>query len=562
MSKDAEDRTRHRPSRRQALGGALGATFLTAGCSLTEPEQSPQKESASAQESLPPENSDQPDGQRAAALSSYGANTGHPLATEAAMLVLRRGGNAVDAAIAAAFADAVMQPASSGIGGGGVSIVVRGGTRANHDYREVVAQNGKVPSSGVGTPGFVAGMADLRHRYGTQEWSVLLEPAIAIAQDGGPVSRYFAETLATSRGRRVVRGLDQFHRKDGDVLKRGDILVQKDLAATMRRLAEDGPGAFYDGALTPHLTRVPGLDAASLKGYEVQHGAPAAGDLGEVTFLSGAPALPGGAIIQMAQIAEALGIGAVDGDSAEFIDMQSRGWQVAERSVHRWFGDPDFVKVPLDEITDRDRNAAIARTLKREPRARTGPGASGDPNTTHISVVDDSGMAISMTNTITSYWGSQTYVGGFFLNDQLGRFGLIGTGDANRPEPGRRSVTWSSPSMVLDRRGRPILVIGAPGGSQIPNTTASVVLRWALLGEGLDVAVPAPRFKLDNGLMRLESSRHVAALERLGYRTRVMPKSYRASWGSVQALAVDWRARTIGGVADTRRSAGVDVSQT
>ncbi len=554
MSTDASrDRRPALPTRRQALGGLVGSTFLVAGCTTTEPDRPEPSATASPAPSSPPP-------PPPPALGGHGANTGHPLATEAAMAVLARGGNAVDAAIAAAFADAVMQPASSGIGGGGVSIVVRGDERANHDYREVVARSGKVPASGVGVPGFVAGMADLRDRYGTRPWAELLEPAIAIAQDGAPVSRYFAETLATERGRRVVRDLDHFHRKGGDILRQGDTLVQKGLAATMRLLADEGPDVFYDGALARDLARVDGLDAATLKGYSIQHSSPAEGRLGDHTFLSGAPALPGGAIIQMAQVAEALGIGEVDGDSAEFIDLQSRGWQVAERSVHRWFGDPDFVDVPLDRITDRDRNAALAKTLERDPRAITGRGGSGDPNTTHISVVDRDGMAVSMTNTITSYWGSQTYVGGFFLNDQLGRFDLIGDGKANRPEPGRRSVTWSSPSMVLDAKGRPALVIGAPGGSQIPNTTASVVLRWVLLGQSLEKAVPAPRFKLDNGLMRLESSRHVGALEKLGYRTRVMPKSYRASWGSVQALALDWDAGAVSGVADTRRSAGVAVS--
>ncbi|WP_404380383.1 gamma-glutamyltransferase [Knoellia locipacati] len=540
------------PSRRQAISGLVGTTLLAAGCSDDRSEPTPPTPTGTTSHEAPP---------RPPALGAHGANTGHPLATEAAMDVLRRGGNAVDAAIAAGFADAVMQPASSGIGGGGVSIVVHGDQRANHDYREVVARSGKVPASGVGTPGFVAGMADLHERYGTQKWADLLEPAITIAENGGPVSGYLAETLATGRGRRVVRGLDHFHRKDGTVLRRGDTLVQKELASTMRVLAAEGASAFYNGALTPRLIRVPGLDAASLDAYAIQHSVPASGGLGGFTFLSGAPALPGGAIIQMAQIAEALGIGEVAADSHEFIDMQSRGWQVAERSVHRWFGDPDFVDVPLDSITDRARNAALAKTLKREPAAKTGPDNSGDPNTTHISVVDADGMAISMTNTITSYWGSQTYTAGFFLNDQLGRFDLIGNGTANRPQPGRRSVTWSSPSMVLDSTGRPALVIGAPGGSQIPNTTASVVLRWALLGQSLEQAVPAARFKLDNGLMRLESARHVTALEKLGYRTRVMPKSYRASWGSVQALAVDWESRAVSGVADTRRSAGVAVSK-
>lgn len=555
MNANGHDRRRGLLTRREALTGLAATTFIAAGCSNDEgdrpsPPQAGSQTSQRSNPSTPPP----------PALGAHGANTGHPFATDAAMNVLAKGGNAIDAAIAAAFADAVMQPASSGIGGGGVTIVARGDEIANHDYREVVAASGKVPESGVGAPGFVAGMVDLHERYGTQPWESLLAPAIAIAENGGPVSRYLAETLATTRGRRVVRDLKQFHRKDGTVLRRGDMLVQKDLAATMRTLASEGADAFYAGPLTRELTRVPGLDAATLKGYRIQHSVPARGRLGRYTFLSGAPALPGGAIIQMAQIAEALGIGQVRADSAEFIDMQSRGWQVAERSVHRWFGDPSFVDVPLEIITDRAKNAALAKTLTREPRAKTGPDSTGDPNTTHISIVDADGMAISMTNTVTSYWGSGIYTGGFFLNDQLGRFDLIGDGAANRAQPGRRSVTWSSPSMVLDGDGRPALVTGAPGGSQIPNTTASVVLRWALLGQALEVAVPAPRFKLDNGLMRLESDEHVSALTRLGYRTRVMPKAYRASWGSVQALAVDWEGRSVSGVADPRRSAGVALS--
>lgn len=548
----------NRLTRRGAILGVLGSTLAAAGCSGDGEANRPLATPATP---APSTRAPSPTPTERPLLGAFGANTGHPLATEAAMKVLGSGGNAVDAAIAAAFADAVMQPASSGIGGGGVSIVVRDGQRHNHDYREVVARSGKVPASGVGVPGMVAGMADLHERYGTTPWATLLEPAIAIAEEGGAVSRYLAETLAKSSGRRAVEGLDHFHRADGSVLRQGDRLVQAELGATMRRLAADGPDALYRGALTPALTKVPGLDAATLDAYSIQHSVPAAGRLGDVTLLSGAPALPGGAIIQMCQIAEALGAADVPGDSAEFIDMQSRGWQVAERSVHRWFGDPDFVRVPIGEVTDRARNAALAKKLVREPRARTGPDSTGDPNTTHISVVDEDGLAISMTNTITSYWGSGTYAAGFFLNDQLGRFDLIGGGAANRPEPGRRSVTWSSPSMVLDARNRPVLVIGAPGGSQIPNTTASVVLRWALHGEPLERAVPAPRFKLDNGLLRLESGEHVKALTRLGYRTQVMPRSYRASWGSVQALAVDWDRRRVSGVADTRRSAGVAVSQ-
>ena len=186
--------------------------------------------------------------------------------------------------------------------------------------------------------------------------------------------------------------------------------------------------------------------------------------------------------------------------------------------------------------------------------------APQDANTTHISVIDADGMAVSMTNTVTNYWGSGQYVAGFFLNDQLERFTDIGVDGANTPSPGRRSVTWSSPTMLLDAEGRPVLVIGTPGGRQIPNTTAQVVTMWALHGLSLDEAVPADRFLLADGELRIESDRLAEELRARGYPVRVTPAASKADWGSIQALAIDWDAHTVSGVADTRRSAGVEVA--
>lgn len=535
-------------SRRSVLSMlAAGAT----GLALTACDRDPEQKAGSDTSGAP-----KPGAPSSPTLKNFGVSSGHPKATEAGMSILRRRGNAIDAAIATAFADAVMQPASSGIGGGGVTIVVRGDERKNHDYREVVANNGKIPASGAGTPGFVAGMSYLHDTYGSMKWAALLEPAIGLADDGAEVSRYLADTLARPLGNRVTRTLRHFRRDDGTPLREGDVLIQKDLADAMRLLADGGSDAFYRGPLTDSLIKVPGIDDESLVSYQIQHSTPAGGRLGKYEFLSGAPALPGAAIVQLTQIAQALGIAEVAPNSAEFIDIQSRAWQVADRSVQRWFGDPDFVDVPVDALTDPEKNTAIAKALPRKPLARTSGSYSGAPNTTHISVVDRDGMAVSMTNTITNYWGSGQYVRGFFMNDQLKRFRDIGTGSANRPEPGRRSVTWSSPSMVLDGEGRPVLPIGAPGGRQIPNTTASVVMRWALLGQTLEQAVPAPRFILDNGLLKLESGALQQDLNRMGYRTRVVPAADRANWGSVQALAIDWSSGTVSGVADTRRSAG------
>lgn len=545
---------RHRSARRSArvIGLALTAIVLV-GCTndTAEPPQSP--------DPTPSQAAPSPTAPPAAALGAYGVNSGHPLATRAGMEMLERGGTAVDAAIAAAFADAVMQPASSGIGGGGAAIVVADGAARNYDYREVVNQDGTIPATGTGVPGFVAGMAKLHEDYGSLDWPTLLQPAIEIAESGGPVSAYLAGAINSVLGRAVTAPLPHYKRADGAPLQEGDMLVQVELATTMRTLAQEGPSAFYTGSLVPSLTGVEGIDPQSLAAYTVQESEPPRGRVGDYTMLSGAPALPGAAIIQMVQIAEAAGIAEVDPTSADFVEIQSRAWHVADESVQAFFGDPDFVDVPVERLTDAATNATIASQLPDRPTAdRTS--SDGAYNTTHISVVDPDGIAVSMTNTITNYWGSGQYVAGFFMNDQLERFADVGLGDANRAEPGRRSVTWSSPSMLLDDLQRPVLVIGTPGGRQIPNTTAQVVTLWALHGQELDQAVPAERFMLTDGQMRLESDRLRADLETRGYKVRVTAPEYRANYGSVQALEVDWEARRVHGVADTRRSAGVETA--
>lgn len=498
------------------------------------------------------------------ALGAHGVSSGHPLATRAGMEMLERGGNAVDAAIASAFADSVMQPASSGLGGGGAAIVVVDGVATNYDYRDVVNQAGTIPEGGAGIPGFVAGMQRLHEDYGSLPWADLLAPAIRIAADGAPVSRYLAGSIADRTGQRVTGGLAHFRRPDGGPLQEGDLLVQAELAATMQTVATGGADEFYQGSLVPALTAVPGFDAQSLAAYDVQVAEPAEGPLGGYTVLSGAPALPGAAIIQMLQIAEAAGIAGLPPDSAQFVDLQTRAWQVADTSVQQFFGDPAFVDVPVAELTDPARNAAIAAQLPdtastRAQSAVSDPGEGGG-NTTHISVVDAEGRAVSMTNTITNYWGSGQYVAGFFLNDSLERFWDIGVGENNRPEPGRRSVTWSAPTMVLDGERRPVLVIGTPGGRQIPNVTASVVTRWALHGQDLATAVPADRFVLTSDVLSIETPRLADELTALGWNVRVTPEYNRIRFGSVQALDVDWDARQVTGFADTRRSAGVETA--
>lgn len=483
-------------------------------------------------------------------LGATGVSAGHPRAAEAGLRMLDAGGNAVDAAVAAAFADAVAQPDASGIGGGGAAIVLVDGEVESFDYREVVNQSGVIPPTGTGIPGYTAGLALMHEQHGLLEWSALLQPAIEIAEGGIEVTPHFQRQLAfLPTGPGVT---PQFYGPNGR-LTAGEVLVQAELGATLRIIAAGGADAVSQGELAPAITAVTGVDPGSLAGYAVQRSTPPSGTVGAYEVVSASPPLPGAGLIQMLQIAEGLGIAATAPGSAEFIDLQTRGWRAASDAVETVFGDPDFVDVPTDALTDAEANGVAPAALEGATGLSDDTGGAG--NTTHISVVDGEGNAVSMTNTITSFFGSGTYVRGFFMNDQLERFGDIGRTGANTPSPGRRSVSWSTPTMVLDDEGRVALVVGSPGGRQIPNTLASVITLWGLHGLPLDQAVSAPRFQLlGNGALQLESDAAAGALRAAGYPVQVVTTS--GLYGSAQALAVDWDAGTITGHADTRRAAG------
>ena len=420
--------------------------------------------------------------------------------------MLDQGGNAVDAAIAAAFAVSVVEPYASGIGGGGSALIAdRDGQTEAVDYREVVAQDGQIPASNTGIPGFVAGMAELHEQRGTLEWAELLAPAVEMAEGGVPVTETFVQ-------RRDAGG-----------------------AAATSGLAQFAPG-----------------------GVPVQ-----VGD----EIVSSAAALPGVALIRMMQNLDNGGISEVDPNSVEHIRRVSEEWAGAEQIAQTELGDTDFVDVDYDAILGNGSGSGNADG-EEEPLAMGDAPASDSENmdkpgnTTHITVVDGDGTVVSMTNTLTEFWGSGQEVGGFFLNDQLSRFSTV-TSPNNHPEPGRRSVTWSNPTMVLDGEGRPVLGLGTPGGANILSILGNTLSRWALHGQSLEDAVAAPRFRLDSasGSLLVEQALlddPVAdQLPELGWPTQTAAEGL---FGSVNALEIDWEQGTVSGPTDYRLEAGVVVS--
>ncbi|GAA4476502.1 gamma-glutamyltransferase [Enteractinococcus fodinae] len=547
----------------------LTALVAVVGCAAEpeEPEPAPASPAPPTPEESPSPTeteTSEPASDAAVELEQYGVAAAHPDAVAAGIEILDAGGNAVDAAIATSFAISVVEPYASGIGGGGATLLSGPSVGpVGYDYREKVAVDGNIPDSGTGVPGMVHGMATLHDDHGSMAWDDLLEPAIELASDGFEVTELLAQRFRSDWGPASIEGLDHFH-DGGEPLNAGDTLVQTELAATLTTLAQDGPEAFYTGSIADQLTQVDGLDAETLANYETEDAPPVSGEFGDYEFVSAGPPLPGAAVVQQLQIAEALGAGDAAPGSAAYIDRTSRAWETADQSVSDYFGDPDFVDVPTDQLTDPDANAALA-----EPAAAQSPVPEDGEreeitagNTTHITVVDEDGLVVSMTNTLTSFWGGleSEYVGGFFLNDQLTRFDAIDT-RANQPEPGRKSVSWSAPALVLDDQGRVVLGIGTPGGHTIPNILTSVMVPWALQDAPLQEAIDAPRHSLQNGVLALEGNPSPEVNELIDQRGWDVQVTTRADavFGSVQALEVDYDNAAVIGARDTRRDADYEV---
>ncbi|NLS08595.1 hypothetical protein HGQ17_00945 [Nesterenkonia sp. MY13] len=442
-------------------------------------------------------------------------SAGHPEAVAAAEEIFTRGGNAVDAAVATAFAISVVEPVASGIGGGGAALVhPADGAPTFFDYREVVNNQGELPANRTGIPGFTAGMSELHRRYGGLDWEQVLAPGIRLAHTGFIITDYLQARL-------------QHPKAPAWGLGAGERLQQPELGETLERLAHHGWQEIYTGELAASLANaVEGIDADSLAAYRVHSAPPVRGSFADLQLLSAAAPLPGAMLIQLLQIAQAHGVGTLEPGSADWIDLLCRAQAQAEKVLHEQMGDPRFVTVPVEEIIDPQRNAVVEL-----------PDSGTHPNTTHISVVDEQGMVVSMTNTITDFWGSGQCVDGYFINNAFIRFPEFGS-PANRPEPGKRSVSWSCPSIVLDAAGKPILPIGTPGGTQIIPSLASVLTQWGLQSRSLQEAITEPRFRPHRGRIYLEAGHPEVIgqqLERLGWEVTQWPST---SFGSIQSVEI------------------------
>ena len=460
--------------------------------------------------------------------------TAHPEASAVGVQVLKDGGNAVDAAVAVQFALAVVYPNAGNIGGGGF-MVYRGadGEYSSLDFREAAPEaattdmyldeegnpivelslRGQLAS---GVPGSVDGMVKAHERYGKLSWDALLQPAIKLAREGFAITAMQADEL----NRRKV-DFEQYNPEGTAFVKAsewvaGDTLVQPELANTLTLIREQGRAGFYEGEtadrIVAEMARGNGIIShKDLKDYEAKWREPVTSTYRGYRVISMPPPSSGGiALIAMLKSVEAYPLGSwgFQRDSTMRVMIEAERRVYADRATH--LGDPDYYDVPRDMLLDSAYNADRMRNMNFHHASFSSDIYAGETpqmereETTHYSIVDEEGNAVSVTTTINGSYGSQVVVAGagFLLNNEMddfsvkpgapNMFGLTG-GDANAIEPGKRMLSSMTPT-ILEKDGQLFMVVGTPGGSTIMTSVFQTVLNVVDFGMDMQTAVSAPRF--------------------------------------------------------------------
>ena len=507
-----------------------------------------------------------------------------PLAAEEGREVLRRGGNAVDAAVTTAFVQGVIDPMMNGLGGSGVAVVysarersvsvvdfyARAGSQVRPDQweslfiREAADRYGYVCEGwvndcgyqSVGVPGTVAGLDELLRRFGTVSWDQAVLPAVKYARDGFPVTGNVRTYWVTDYGPDVVPNDQRVQwtpeakriytrAGSGELYGLGEVIKNEDQARTLERLAAAGARDFYEGeiaaAIADDFQRNGGfITREDLASYRVGAGQPVRGRYRDMEVVAAGPPAGGMTLLQMLNFLEGFDLAAMGWPSGPAAVARVRAMQFAFADRERYLADPLFADVPVERLTAKEY-AAAARELHESP------------TTTHISVIDREGNAVSMTHTLGAASGVVTPGLGFFYNNYLNCFDPR-PGHVNSLAPGKTRITMMVPSLAF-RDGELSVVIGAPGGTKIVTGVLQTLLNLVDHAMTPVEAVSAPRIDFNGDVVQAETrvpGDVLAEVRDAGFPVNRRPLGYDSYFSKVQVLVVGQ-----GGASDPRGDGGV-----
>lgn len=497
----------------------------------------------------------------------------NPLAAEAGRAMLQKGGTAVDAAIAAQLVLNLVEPESSGIGGGAIMVLwsAKEHRVTSFDGRETAPQAAKpdrfldtqgkplnyfdalVGGRSVGVPGLLR-MLDLAHRrYGKLPWASLFEPAIQLAENGFSMSKKLHDELARDRIFTATgAGKSLFFAADGSVKPEGTVLHNPELASTLKVIAAEGADAFYRGAIAADIVTAvtqapvnPGdMTLGDLNAYEAKERPPICGTYRLYQLCGMGPPSSGGvAVLEILGLLQSFDLRKQVNNLAAW-NLFAQASRLAYADRDRYVADPDFVTAPVSGLLDRNYLAARAKLIDRA-HLPPGPVAAGDPpgrhaddwgrdatpefpSTSNLAVIDRDGNALAMTTTIEFAFGAHLMVRGFLLNNELTDFSFVpedqGKPVANRVEGGKRPRSSMSPTLVFDAKGKPIMTLGSAGGAAIISDVAKTLVAVLDWHYGMQQAMDLPNISNRNGATDIEATQDAdtlaAALTAAGHEVR------------------------------------------
>lgn len=510
------------------------------------------------------------------------AATAHPLASHAAVSMLKAGGSAVDAAVAAQMVLTAVEPNASGLGGGAILLIATGGAvhaidglsasparvtdRLDRDFdgRIVPAERASFGGRTVGVPGALRALEMAHRQFGRLRWSELFAPAIDLAETGYPLSPYLLRALRenpAAQTEAMARTL--YCGPDTLPWPAGTRLQNPALARSLRMIAEQGADAFYEGEIARQICAAvaadafPGtLTADDMAGYRSVHRPPCRFQLGPWQVAGGClPAFGAIAVGQVIGIALHLGVSGLDADmTADQIHSLTEAGRLAYADRQVYAGDPDISPCDVQALLDPGylHDRACLLDPRRRTQGLTAGTAEGGSMTSHLSIADEHGCVVSMTTTINNNFGSRVSVGGFYLNNVMTNFAARpiegGRRSVNALAPNKRARTSIAPCIVLNAAGTPIAAVGAGGGNRIIGTVANALLRLAGGMTDPQAIVASPHALNAAGQIELEPplDRHVANLAARGH--WMLPRKLD---GGTQMVLRDGQSWSAGG--DPRR---------
>ncbi|WP_343343997.1 gamma-glutamyltransferase family protein [Terrisporobacter petrolearius] len=481
---------------------------------------------------------------------SYSISTSNELATQVGEEILAKGGNAVDAAIAVAYALGVVEPYGSGIGGGGGMLIYNPSADEYkfYDYKDVAPLSQSTKKSNVGVPGFVAGMEKVFKDYGSMEFKDLIQPSINLAKNGFKVDEELEKVINVYSATLMNNSA---YVNNGQLIKQGENLVQQDLAETLEYIKSNGAKGFYEDIIATNVSKKSVLTADDMKSYKVDVVEPISGEFNGYNVVSAPAPFSGATLIQTIEIIEQLGKDKDLKDANNYLDALNTATDLSTYERVKKIGDPDFANIDYKTMTSEENIKSLINmgNVKYQDDEES-------ESTTHFSIVDKNGMVVSSTNTLGHFFGSETLVDGFYLNGTMSNFGKSGI---NKYAPGKKPRTFTSPTIV--KKGDDFtLAIGTPGGNRIVKVLAPILVDKLYFEKDLQESINKNRvtFYSKGTILAEDNENRESIIDISTTKYPVIKSTDKLYFGAVQAAGIE-NGKYIG-ASDIRRPGKVSIS--